>query len=82
MPYLSNAVILSEINSKGDELWSGGQIIHTHEQVQYDCHGVCVDEHGFVAVVLRDVVQQAQCHLLKCRRSHQLHCLQAQQYSA
>ena len=77
MPYLSNAVILSQVDGKGYELWSGGQIIHTHEQVQNDSHSVCEDKHGLVAVVLRDVVQQAKCYLLECHFLHQLHCLQA-----
>ena len=33
LPYLSNAIILGEVDSKGYELRGGGQIIHMHQQV-------------------------------------------------
>lgn len=74
-PYLSNAVVLGEVNGEGYELWGSGQIIHSHQQVQNDCHGVGVDEHGLVAIILGDVVQQSQGYLLKGDLSDQLHCL-------
>ena len=74
-PYLSNAVILGEVDGEGYELGGGGQIIHTHQQVQNDCHGIGVDEHGLVAIILGNVVQQSQGHLLEGHLPHQLHCL-------
>ncbi len=76
MPYLSNAVILCEVDSQSNELRGGGQVLNTHQQVQHDSDSVCVDEHGLVAVLLGDVVQQTQRHLLEGHLPHQLHCLQ------
>ena len=73
--HLSNAVILSEVDSQGDEVGGGGQVLAAHEQVQHDGHGVGVDEHGLVSVLLGDVVQQAQRHPLEPAIPHQLHSL-------
>jgi len=74
--HLSNPVILCKVDSQGYELRGGGQVIHVHQQIPHDRHSICVDEHGLVAVVLRDVVQQTQSNLLKIHLPHQLYSLQ------
>ena len=50
--YLGYPVVLGEVDSKGNQLRRGGEVCHMHEQVQQDGHGIGVDEHGFVTVVL------------------------------
>ena len=74
--HLSNPVILCKVDSQGYELRGSGQVINVHQKIQHDRHSICVDEHGLVAVVLRDMVQQTQSNLLKVHLPHQLYCLQ------
>ncbi len=74
--HLSYTVVLCKVDSQGYELRGGGQVIHVHQKIQHDRHSICVDEHGLVAVVLRDMVQQTQSNLLKGHLPHQLYSLQ------
>lgn len=73
--YLSYSVILCQVDSQGNKLRSGCEIRHMHQQIQDHGDSICVDEHGLVAIVLGDVVQQAQCSLLEAWISHKLHSL-------